>query len=87
MLDLLLSRYSDINFILDLSVDDGVRLINKAFEERNNERMYQRWIMGYDKELTFADFKNKLTVQKIDETLTEDEIMEDVEAILNQFRR
>lgn len=87
MLDLLLSRYSDIDFILDLDIEDGVKLINKAFEQQREEQLYQRWIMSYDKEFTFNEFKEKLTVRQIDETLTEEEIMEDVEGILDSFRK
>lgn len=52
--------------------------------------MYQRWIMGYDKEISFDEFKGKAMgtskVQKVDTTLTEEEIMKDVENILEQFR-
>lgn len=72
--------------MLDLSLVDGFRLINKAFEERQNEQLYQRWIMGYDKEMAFDEFKEKLTKRKVDESLTEEEILEDVENILNEFR-
>lgn len=93
MLDLLLSRYSDIDFIMNLDMESGFRLITKAFEEQSNDRLYQRWIYNYEKEMSFDEFKNELEKavenkvdRKIDSTKTEKEILEEVEAILNSYR-
>lgn len=93
MLDLLLSRYSDIDFIMNLDMESGFKLITKGFEEQSNDRLYQRWIYHYEKEISFDEFKNELeksiknkSNRKIDNTRTEKEILEEVEEILNSYR-
>lgn len=93
MLDLLLSRYSDIDFIMNLDMESGFKLITKGFEEQSNDRLYQRWIYNYEKEISFDEFKSELeksiktkSNRKIDNTRTEKEILEEVEEILNSYR-
>lgn len=77
---------------MDLDCENGIKLIIKAAEEQSEERLFRRWTTNYEKEMSFDEFKSKLnqTVRnkgRIDKTLTQEEIMDDVEGILNQFRR
>ena len=37
---MLLSRYSDINFVLNLDYELGIKLINKALEKQQEDRMW-----------------------------------------------
>lgn len=67
-----------------------MQIIDKAAVERNEERIYQRWIAGYDKEIGFEEFKKNLIPeqkQTAPETeMTEKEILEKVKNIL-EIRR
>ena len=64
----------------------GSKLIIKAYEERTNEQIMQRWLIGgYDKELSFVDFKEKLVTYKVTDNKTNEEILEEVKEILLTF--
>lgn len=92
MLDLLLSRYSDIMFVMNMPFRDGYKQMIKAYEEHNEERLFDRWLSGYEKEMSFEEFKKELmkgtkSDREVDRSKTEDEIMEQVEEDLKLFRR
>jgi len=47
VLDLLLHRYSDMDYILSLEFNDFLQLVIKAFKEREKERFWQTWLTLY----------------------------------------
>lgn len=57
--ELLLRRYSDINYILSMEFDEGIKFILKAFEKELEERLWDRWLVDYRHmdEKNFIDFE------------------------------
>lgn len=84
---MLLERYSCIDFVLNLYWEDGINLINKAIEKRNEQRDWEMWISVYpdmDKK-TFVPFEKfrgkKQTPGKPKKELTKAEIIAQAEEI------
>jgi hypothetical protein len=46
-MDLLLCRYGSLGHVMDLPTTEGLELINKAFEKRNEEKAWQMWLMRF----------------------------------------
>ena len=44
MLDLLLKRYSDINYLMKMDAENGLKLIIKAIENEAKEKLYFQWL-------------------------------------------
>lgn len=65
-MDLLLSRYAGgIEFILDMSFDDAINLIWKAFEKRRDDELFQIWLtylpnMDKDTYMSFEQYKEQV---------------------------
>jgi hypothetical protein len=72
---LLLHRYHNIDYILQLDADTGCALITKALEQERDDRIFQQWVvqlplMGKDNFVSFADYKDKVTGANIDRRTT-----------------
>ena len=78
-----MSRYSNIEYVMGLDVEDGFELIKKAYEQRNEDLLMQRWINGYQSEMGFEDFKAKVTVKQ--DTRSKEEILGMVNNIITSF--
>lgn len=77
----MLSRYSNIDFVLQLPYSDGMALILKAFEKRQEENMFRLYTSAYphfseDKFKTWEEFYVKpnvntqpIKLQSVDEIL------------------
>lgn len=90
---MLFSRYAGaVENVLNYDFEFGVEIINKAMEKKNEEDIFQRWIVGgYEKEISFSEFKRELRVgttptQPVKEK-TEKEIYEEVKEILRMRRK
>jgi predicted metal-dependent hydrolase len=46
-MDLLLSRYNSIEYVMDLPIIKGLELIQKAFDKREEEKAWQMWLMRF----------------------------------------
>lgn len=58
---MLFSRYGGAaTEVLQYDFELGIRIINKAMEKKADENMYQRWLCGYEKKMSFPEFKNEL---------------------------
>lgn len=53
--ELLLSRYSNVEYILNLYFEEGLELIKKAFEREVEKRTWDRWLVDYQR-MTKDDF-------------------------------
>jgi hypothetical protein len=42
-----LSRYGSVEYVLELPYTDGIALINKAMDKREEEKAWQMWLMRY----------------------------------------
>jgi len=88
---LLLHRYHNIGFILQLDANTGAPLILEALEKEREERIFQQWtaqlpIMAYSgKYVSFADYKDRVTGANIDRRPTAEILaeLEEVERELN----
>ena len=72
MLDLLLHRYHDINYVMSLDLETALRLILKAKEEERDERIFRQWVaqlplMAMSGEpISFEDYRDRVTGANID---------------------
>ncbi len=41
---MLLSRYSNIEYVMKMDADEGIFLIYKAIENNEKEKLYQKWL-------------------------------------------
>lgn len=93
-MDLLLSRYSNVEFVLNLPCGDFIKQILKAREKDNEEKDYKMWLsllpnMGKENYISFDEFRNlgkKKQANEIRTNKSDEEIIQDVEKIL-QIRR
>ena len=44
MLDLLLKRYSNIDYVMEMNAEDGLKLIIKAIENEAKDKLYLQWL-------------------------------------------
>lgn len=58
-MDLLLSRYHSIDYVMQLDYETGMELINKCQEQKIEEQIFQRWI-PYQGQISFEEFKKEL---------------------------
>jgi hypothetical protein len=69
---LLLHRYHNIDYILQLDAATGCSLILKALEQQRDDRIFQQWVvqlptMAYSgTSVSFADYKDRVTGANID---------------------
>lgn len=68
-----------MSYVMELNAVDGIKLIKKAYEGRTNDLLMQRWMMHYEKEMSFDEFRHRLSSEK----KTDIEILEDVKDILD----
>jgi len=75
--ELLLYRYKNIEYILELDFKEGILFINKAIEEKRKRKYWEMWLMKYalmDNEtfVSFEEFYDTATGRNIDTTSKED---------------
>lgn len=63
--ELLLRRYSNLDYILNLEFVEGCELIKKAIETDIEDKVWDRWLVDYrkmdkDNFTNFEDYKNKM---------------------------
>ena len=88
---MLLHRYHNIEYVLQLDADAGAPLILKALEQEREERIFQQWtaqlpMMAYSGTyVSFADYKDRVTGANIDRRPTAEILAEldEVERELN----
>lgn len=88
---MLLHRYHNIEYILQLDANTGAPLILKALEQNRDERIFQQWvaqlpIMAYaGKYVSFADYKDRVTGANIDRRSTA-EIMAELDDVERELQ-
>lgn len=63
----------------------GFELIGYAQEQEIEDKMFLRWVVAYQNQMTFIDFKNQLKQQSITDSRTSDEILSEVDSIMERF--
>lgn len=74
-------RYHDPAAILALEAEDGITLLLHAMEAEETERLFCRWINGYQ-HMSFDAFRAQLTPKPDKST---EEILEDVDDIMQAW--
>lgn len=54
-------RYGDTGYVLNLNLEDGLALIDKAYVKSAEEILMKRWIAHYQHRMSFDEFKNEVT--------------------------
>lgn len=86
--ELLLFRYSNMEYILNLSFIDGLVFIRKAYEKQCEEKLYKQWLVDYrnmTKEtfISFSDYKERaIKKNTVPEKLTKEQIENKVKNII-----
>jgi len=69
---------------MNLEIEEAFSLIEYAFEQQEEELLFQRWIHEIQLHMSFEEFKQKLKPKKIKK---DEEILEDVKQILYTFKK
>jgi len=98
-MDLLLSRYNDMSFVMNLEVDDFLGLINTAIENRRDEEFFAVWkglvpSMNKDTFVSFEDYKSQIVrsnggskpIVDNSRNMTDEEAIADAESVLDMLR-
>ncbi|MBU5485960.1 hypothetical protein KQI86_16690 [Clostridium sp. MSJ-11] len=85
-----MKRYSNIEYILNMDIEEGIELIKTAFKNDTKDKLYQMYIvksifMSKDNYISFDDyFKQCTAVIKIE---SKEEVYNKVNSILKQVCR
>ena len=87
--ELLLRRYSNIDYILNLNNEEGYECISTAYEKEAESKLWDQWLVNYrfmdkDNFISFEEFKNE-TIKKANnkiEVLTVEQIEDKVKGII-----
>lgn len=85
--EMLLRRYSNIDYIFAKDFEDGFSLIEVALDKEIEEKLWQQWLciypnMSEDNFISFNDFLRESKKPKVSPKNTK-EILEEVENIIN----
>lgn len=87
--ELLLRRYNNIEYILNLIFEEGYEFISKAYEKESEDKLWEQWLVDYrlmDKDtfISFEEYKSKSRVKEVnvDEKLTKEQIEDKVKGII-----
>lgn len=60
LLDFILSRYKDVQYLLNLDHDISVNIILKGLEKLEEDKLYQKWLSDAARyEFSFDEYKRK----------------------------
>lgn len=67
-------------------------LYMKATEKNNEDRVWEQWLVAYpnmtaETFISFPDYLKKMKQPRVEDTRTDEEIIEDAENILKSFKR
>lgn len=84
--ELLLRRYSNLDYILNLEFVEGCELIKKAIETDIEDKVWDRWLVDYrkmdkDNFTNFEDYKNKMLGINECVEISKEELLKESECI------
>ncbi len=86
--ELLLSRYSNLDYILNLGFYEGYELIVKAYQKELESKAWDRWLVDYrgmnkDTFVSFEEYKTRLFTMNIvqEKQLTKEELLKEAAEI------
>lgn len=86
---MIMSRYSDMNYYMEMDIIQGVRMTKFAFEQKAKEDLYLMYLQIYPNMddtnfISFNDFYEK-SVNRVTKRHNKEEVMSNVEKIINSF--
>ena len=89
VIDLLLYRYGNLEYIMRLDIGSALRIINKAREKEMENRHFLQWVvqlphMTEENYLSFDDYVDRVTGRNIDQRPVA-ECMKELEEIKKMF--
>lgn len=89
IIDLLLHRYGNFEYILHLDIDSALRIVDKAIEKEQENRYFLQWCvqlphMTKESFVSFDSYVDKVTGRNIDKRSVE-ECLAEIEEIKKQF--
>ena len=90
IIDLLLHRYGNLEYIMQLDISSAIRLIDKAKEKEKEKRHFMQWVvqlpnMTQENYISFNDYVDKVTGKNIDRRPLY-ECMAEIEEIKKKFQ-
>lgn len=86
--ELLLSRYSNLDYILNLEFCEGYEIILKAYKKNLEDKVWDRWLVDYrnmnkDNFISFEEYKDKIFTTNVvqDKYLTKEELLKEAAEI------
>lgn len=81
---MLLTRYHNIDFVLSLDLPQFVELLTKAYEKRDEEKMFKMWLTVYptmtqENFMSFEDYK--VALKRPIDTRSAAQIVEDTKKL------
>lgn len=78
-------RYHDLRAFYEMPFFDGYELLKTAIDYENEQKIYIRWVVGYQSTTTYLDFKNKLMKKSVKDERSADEILDAVRDLMGRF--
>lgn len=90
IIDLLLHRYGNLDYIMRLDIEDAERIIAKAKEKEKENRFFMQWVvqlphMTKETFVSFESYLDKVTGRNIDNRPVA-ECMAEIEEIKKKFK-
>lgn len=90
VIDLLLHRYGNLEYIMQTDIDTAERIIAKAREKEKENRYFLQWVvqlpnMTDENYLSFESYVDRVTGRNIDKRPVS-ECMEEIEEIKKMFK-
>lgn len=72
-----------------MPVDFGREFLIEAHKEEHEEKLFLRWVVGYQSTTTFEEFKNKLMINAgiTNDHRSAEEILDNVADMMKRFER
>ena len=89
IIDLLLHRYGNIEYIIQSDIETAIRIINKAREKEKENRFFLQWVvqlpnMSKENFVSFDEYVDRVTGRNIDKRPVF-ECMAEIEEIKKMF--
>lgn len=89
IIDLLLHRYGNLEYIMQSDIETALRIIDKAREKEKENRYFLQWVvqlpnMGKENFVSFEEYMNRVTGRNIDKRPVY-ECMAEIEEIKKKF--
>lgn len=90
IIDLLLHRYGNLEYIMQSDIETAMRIIEKAKEKEKENRLFLQWVvqlpnMGKENFVSFEQYIDRVTGRNIDSRPVA-ECMAEIEEIKKKFK-